>query len=44
MPSEDQELFQVQMDGTDATISKIDHVGDAGSELVEPPNGGLRRT
>ncbi|KAH9981548.1 hypothetical protein BJV74DRAFT_82281 [Russula compacta] len=37
MSSDDQELFQVPMDGTGATISEIDHVGDVGSELVEPP-------
>jgi len=34
--SDDQELFQVPMDGTGAGI-EIDHVGEVGSELVEPP-------
>jgi len=34
VPSDDQELFQVPMDGTGAGIGEIDHVGQVISELV----------
>jgi len=37
VPSDDQELFQVPMDGTVAGIGEIDHTGQVISELVESP-------
>jgi len=38
VPSDDQELFQVPMDGTSAGIGEIDHAGQVISELVEQPS------
>lgn len=35
--SDDQELFQVPMDGAGVSISEADHSGDVDSELIEPP-------
>lgn len=37
VPSDDQELFQVPMDGTIVGIGEIDHAGQVISELVEEP-------
>jgi hypothetical protein len=37
VPSDDQELFQVPMDGTIVAIGEIDHAGQVISELVEEP-------
>ncbi|KAH9976376.1 hypothetical protein BGW80DRAFT_1457175 [Lactifluus volemus] len=35
--SEDQELYQVPMDGGEVSISEVDHSGEIGSELIDPP-------
>jgi hypothetical protein len=38
MSSDDQELFQVPTGSTGTGIIEIDHVGEIGPELVEPPS------
>jgi RNA recognition motif-containing protein len=35
--SDDQELYQVPMDGGEISISEVDHSGEIGSELIDPP-------